>query len=136
MVCYCLCSNLSLIPLLSLANPVQFPIILFSYDEVYRNASICTYVPNNEVVLLRIKHILGSNLSRRPAIPPENCGSYLNPTMNTHGVALHIRSQEPSITTLSIYSLITIVYDSIDRFFVIHSVHVLTINVSSNIHTL
>lgn len=136
MFCYYLCNNLSLIPLLSLANPVHFAAILFSYDEFCCNASICTSLPNNEIILLRITDIIGSNLIRRPAIPPVNCGSYLTPSMDIYGFVFRIRSKEPSITAQYIYSLITIKCGDIDRIFVIHSVHVLTINISSNIHTL
>jgi hypothetical protein len=135
MFCFCLCSNLSLIPLLSLANPVHFPAILFSYDEFYCNASICTYVANDEVVLLRIRDILCSNLGRRPVIRPENCGSYLIPSMDMYEVVLHITSKEPSVTALINLLKITTICDNIDRLFVIHSMHVLTINISSNIHT-
>jgi hypothetical protein len=100
MVCFCLCSNQSLIPLLSLANPVHFPAILFSYDEFYCNASICSYAANDEVVLLRIRDIFVSNLGRRPVIQPENCGSYLTPSMDVYEVVLRITSKEPSVTTL------------------------------------
>jgi hypothetical protein len=99
MCCYYLCNNLSLIPLLSLANPVNSPAILFSYDEFYCNASICTYVLNNGIALLRIRDVLGSYLGRRPSIPPENCGSYLIYSMDIYEVVLHDRSQQPSITT-------------------------------------
>jgi hypothetical protein len=143
MVWFCLCSNLSLIVLLSLANPVYFPAILFSYDEFYCNTSICTYVANNEVVLLCIRDILGSNLGRRPVIPPENCGSYLTPSMDMYEVVLYITSQELSVIT-PINLLInyhnmwqyrsTFCYSfhacSYNQYIIQH-----TINISSNTHT-